>query len=80
MKKLVVCCLAILALSACGSLTKEKLGLGKSAPDEFMVSTRQPLSLPPEYDLRPVSDPKNLEDNDVSSLEDAFVKKLEAKD
>ncbi|MBE6452631.1 MAG: DUF3035 domain-containing protein [Alphaproteobacteria bacterium] len=80
MNKLIVCGLVMLALNACGTLTKEKLGFGKTAPDEFMVSTRKPLSLPPEYDLRPVSNPENLEDNETSSLEDVFVKKLEAKD
>lgn len=41
-------------LTACSNATKQKLGLTKQAPNEFMVSSRAPLSLPPEYDLRPV--------------------------
>ena len=31
------------------------LGLGKTAPDEFSVVSRAPLSLPPDYALRPPS-------------------------
>jgi Protein of unknown function (DUF3035) len=33
--------------------TREAFGLGKSTPDEFAVVTRAPLSLPPDYGLRP---------------------------
>jgi|JI10StandDraft_1071094.scaffolds.fasta_scaffold514933_2 hypothetical protein len=41
------------ALSGCGG-TREALGLDKKpAPDEFQVTTRQPLALPPNYQLRP---------------------------
>lgn len=51
-------------LSACG-MTKEKLGMGKKAPNEFMVSTRAPLSLPPKYDLLPVNQ-QNYTDGSAS--------------
>ena len=41
------------ALSGCSG-TREALGLDKKpAPDEFQVTTRQPLALPPNYQLRP---------------------------
>lgn len=43
------------ALSGCSNATKQKLGLAKQAPNEFMVMSRAPLSLPPEFDLRPVN-------------------------
>jgi len=43
---------AVLALSGCGDM-KESLGLGRSAPDEFAVVDRPPLSLPPDFGLRP---------------------------
>ena len=33
--------------------TREAFGFEKSAPDEFSVVTRAPLSLPPDYGLRP---------------------------
>jgi len=52
----VVLALAALAagsLGACGGV-RETLGLEKrAAPDEFQVTTRQPLALPPNYQLRP---------------------------
>lgn len=46
--------LALLALSGCGGL-KSTLGLDRKAPDEFSVVSRAPLSLPPNYALRPPS-------------------------
>ncbi len=42
----------LLSLGACGSLS-EQLGLTKQAPDEFRVVSRAPLSIPPEFQLRP---------------------------
>lgn len=42
----------ILGLGGCSD-PKKALGLGKRSPDEFTVVTRAPLSLPPEYALRP---------------------------
>lgn len=44
-----------LSLSACGDVKKE-LGVGRNSPDEFMVVKRAPLTLPPDYDLRPPAD------------------------
>ena len=41
-----------LSLSACSDVKKE-LGIGRNSPDEFMVVKRAPLTLPPDYDLRP---------------------------
>lgn len=52
MKKLLITACAILSLSAC-STVKQELGMEKHAPDEFAVVTRAPLSVPPNYDLRP---------------------------
>lgn len=45
--------LTALSLNACSG-AGEALGIGKKpAPDEFQVTTRQPLALPPNYQLRP---------------------------
>lgn len=44
--------LAVSVLGACSTATKKKLGLVSEGPDEFMVMSRAPLSLPPDYDLR----------------------------
>ena len=49
---------AVLALPACSSV-KQELGVGRNSPDEFMVVQRAPLTLPPDYTLRPPSDPSD---------------------
>ncbi len=43
----------LLSLSACGDDMSRVLGLEHDSPDEFTVTTRAPLSMPPDYDLRP---------------------------
>lgn len=42
----------VLGLSACGGFD-EQLGLTKQSPDEFRVVSRAPLTVPPDYQLRP---------------------------
>ncbi len=41
-----------LAVGGCSGI-KETLGLTKQSPDEFKVVSRAPLSMPPDYNLRP---------------------------
>jgi hypothetical protein len=50
----VLLCCALLLLSGCetGDLTRT-FGLSRDAPDEYTVTTRAPLSMPPDYNLRP---------------------------
>ena len=63
----------------CSTITKEELGLAKRAPNEFMVSPRSPLTLPPEYDLRPVSDDfakSNVKETDEHSFSPAEARLL----
>ena len=43
-----------LALGACGTL-RDRAGLGRVTPDEFLTVSTAPLSVPPEYGLRPPS-------------------------
>lgn len=44
----------LLLLAGCAETTfQDTLGIGKSAPDETKVRTVQPLSVPPDLDLRP---------------------------
>lgn len=78
--------LAVLALSACAGV-KDKMGLAKQSPDEFMVMSRAPLSLPPDYTERPVAsieqanqvkNPFNNKYNDLSSGERKFLQELSA--
>lgn len=43
-----------LALAACTNAgVRDSLGLNREAPDEFVVVSRPPLSVPPEFELRP---------------------------
>ena len=42
----------VTSLAACENM-KNQLGLGKQSPDEFSVVTRAPLTLPPNFSLRP---------------------------
>ncbi len=42
----------VLGLSACGGFNKQ-LGLDKQSPDEFRVVSRAPLTVPPDFQLRP---------------------------
>lgn len=43
-----------LALGACGGL-QQSIGLTKVTPDEFLTVSTAPLTVPPEYGLRPPS-------------------------
>lgn len=45
--------LALLLLSGCGEDASRTFGLQRDAPDEFQVTTRAPLSMPPDFALRP---------------------------
>ncbi|HTK84970.1 MAG TPA: DUF3035 domain-containing protein [Patescibacteria group bacterium] len=49
---LITASLSVLLLGGCGNV-KKNLGLERSAPDEFTVVHRAPLSMPPDYGLRP---------------------------
>ncbi len=44
---------ALLLLAGCGDEMRKQFGLGKNPPDEFQVVRRAPLSLPPDFGLRP---------------------------
>ncbi len=45
-------------LAACsGGTVKDSLGLNRKAPDEFRVVSRPPLSVPPQFELRPPAAP-----------------------
>jgi hypothetical protein len=45
--------IACAMLAGCGDDARKTLGLGKNPPDEFQVVGRAPLSIPPDYSLRP---------------------------
>ena len=43
----------MVALTGCGNQIKQSLGLTKQSPDEFAVVAHAPLTLPPDFNLRP---------------------------
>ncbi|MEQ9491917.1 MAG: DUF3035 domain-containing protein [Alphaproteobacteria bacterium] len=57
-------------LSACGGNVGEVLGLDSKPPDEFSVVKRAPLTLPPDYGLRP-PEPGKAERNAVTPRDNA---------
>ena len=67
---------AALLLAGCGdgSLTRT-FGLTRDAPDEFTVLTRAPLSMPPDYTLRPPQPgaPRPQEQSERAGAETALV-------
>ncbi len=73
MKKTLALTLAVFvmasALAGCESARKS-FGGAKSPPDEFVVYTRPPLSLPPDYGLRPpkpgATQPQKVQPTDIA--------------
>ena len=49
-----VCLAASSLVAGCGDF-KKTIGLEPTLPDEFAVESRAPLTLPPDFDLRPPS-------------------------
>lgn len=81
MKKVLVLLGLVCLLGACG--TSDKMSLAKQSPDEFMVMSRAPLYLPPEYDnrpLAPMAKQKTFQSklSGLSKGEQAFLKQLNA--
>lgn len=66
----VVVIAALLGVVGCGDRSGNILGFEKSAPDEFAVVKRAPLTLPPNYGLRPPR-PGALRPQAVSPREEA---------
>lgn len=50
--RLLVASSLLFTLAACGGF-REQLGLTKQSPDEFRVVSRAPLTVPPDFALRP---------------------------
>ena len=59
MRSMRIFCIAVLsagsvALAACDTI-RDEAGLTKQSPDEFAVTTKAPLIIPPDFNLRPPS-------------------------
>ncbi len=73
---LTVVALAGLALAGCaGRDVTDTLGLTRDAPNEFVVTTRAPLQMPPAFDLRPPAPgtPRPQEQPERRQAEEALV-------
>ena len=57
----------ILLLNSCGGV-KEKIGIIKKAPDEFQVYESKPLSVPPNFELRPPAESEILANENDESI------------
>ena len=51
MKKYIFIIATMLALSACSTKMKQKLGVVTTGPNEYAVEKQHPLEIPPHYDL-----------------------------
>ena len=69
--------LLIWSLSSCTSI-KKTLGLEKDVPNEFLIEKRDPLTLPPEYNILPPDSNAKINKNkqSSSSLKTIFDKDL----
>ena len=47
-----LCLACAFLISGCSDL-KKAIGLERSTPDEFAVESRAPLTMPPDFNLRP---------------------------
>jgi hypothetical protein len=61
MRYLPLSCLLLLAACSDGQNARDILGFDRNAPDEFKVVSRPPLSVPPDFALRPPEE--GLDDN-----------------
>ena len=62
---LTICAVAV--LTGCDSARKA-LTQTKAAPDEFSVYTRAPLTMPPDYGLRPPSEDEGRKADDPTAI------------
>jgi hypothetical protein len=76
MKKFINLFLLFLFLSSCENIQKG-LGMKKDTPDEFLIEKRNPLTMPPNFDLLPPDsvDQSNQKD-EKDNLKDVFNKNL----
>ena len=76
MKKILSLFALIFLFNSCQSLEKG-LGFRKDIPDEFLVEKRNPLVMPPNYDLVPPdSVNQNNQKDEKDNLKDIFNKNL----
>nr|WP_314072379.1 DUF3035 domain-containing protein [uncultured Roseococcus sp.] len=71
MKSLVPLLAAGVLLAGCGGDTARNFGLTRDAPDEFQVTTRAPLSMPPSLGNLPTPRPGAVRPQEMSTQQQA---------
>ncbi len=68
----------LLLLAGCSDSLTRTFGLTRDAPDEYTVTTRAPLSMPPDFNLRPPRPgaPRPQEQSERQQAEEALVPQL----
>lgn len=69
---------SLVLLAGCDEKMTRTFGLTRAAPDEFTVTTQAPLSLPPDYTLRPPRPgaPRPQDQSDRQQAAEALVPQL----
>ncbi len=76
MRKIINLFALIFLLSSCENV-KKGLGMKKDVPDEFLIEKRNPLTMPPNFDLLPPdSINQNNQKDEKDNLKDIFNKNL----
>jgi len=76
MKKIINLFVLILLLSSCENVQKG-FGLKKDVPDEFLIEKRNPLTMPPNFDLLPPNSVnQDNQKDEKDNLKDIFNKNL----
>jgi len=77
MKKILRLCTLMFLLNSCENL-KKGLGMTKDIPDEFLIEKRNPLTMPPNFDLLPPdSVNQNNQKDEKDNLKNIFNKNIE---
>jgi len=76
MKKIINLFILLVLLTSCENIQKG-LGLKKDVPNEFLIEKRNPLTMPPNFDLLPPdSVNQNNQKDDKDNLKEIFNKNL----
>ena len=76
MRKIINLFALIFLLSSCENVQKG-LGMKKDVPDKFLIEKRNPLTMPPNFDLLPPdSINQNNQKDEKDNLKDIFNKNL----
>ena len=76
MRKIINLFVLFFLLSSCENVQKG-LGMKKDVPDEFLIEKRNPLTMPPNFDLLPPdSINQNSQKDEKDNLKDIFNKNL----